>query len=340
METYHAVLAAIWFSLLGLVLVLTLLLDGFDLGVGLLSLVSRREEERALMLASMATVWHANQTWLVVLGGLLFGAFPLVYGVVLSALYIPVALMLFAFIVRGVSIEFYAHASNKLAWGRLFGWGSLVATLAQGLVLGAVLGGLRVEGGRFQGGVWDWLSPFSCLVALCVVAAYLLLGATYLIWKTEGETQERAYSQARAFAFYVLVSFGAALLWTRSLHPFLSRSWAAWPGLLTSSLPLVLAAVLFVLLLASLQRRREGQPFLWTLLLLALAMAGLAGSLHPYVIPPRLSLREASAPALILGVMLVGFGLVLPFMLWYNAFQYRVFRGKAQADYNQEPYAE
>ena len=232
MSGAQADLALVWYLLLALVLALTLLLDGLDLGVGVLSLFLRREEERGLMMASVAGVWHANQTWLVVLGALLFGAFPLAYGLVLSALYLPVALMLLGFILRGVSLEYYSHAADPRPWGLAFGLGSLLATLAQGLGLGALLSGLPLVAGRYSGGAWGWLSPFSFAAALGLLGCFVLMGAGWLVLKTNGELQDKARRAARATSFFLLLAAPALILWSCRLHPFLSARWLAWPGML------------------------------------------------------------------------------------------------------------
>jgi cytochrome d ubiquinol oxidase subunit II len=204
MDALQLFLGNIWFFLIGLMLVLYVVLDGFDLGVGILSLFTSDEEHRGVMMASLGSVWDANETWLVVLGGALFGAFPLVYGLTLHALYIPVMLMIFGLIFRGVAFEFHAHARRKWPWGVAFGAGSLVAAACQGVILGAVIGGLSVHENRFTGGLWDWLHPFPLLVAAGVISGYALLGASFLIVKTTGEIQQRSYRRARISAWAML----------------------------------------------------------------------------------------------------------------------------------------
>jgi cytochrome bd ubiquinol oxidase subunit II len=330
MSALHADLALVWYLLLAFILLLVLLLDGFSLGVGILSLFVGPEDERGLMIASVARIWHANQTWLVVLGALLFGAFPLVYGLVLSALYIPVALMLLGFIFRGVSLEYYSHTDNKGVWGLFFGLGSLLAASAQGFALGALLHGLPIAGGRFAGGTWSWLSPFSLLAALTVLGAYVLSGAAWLIMKIQDALQEKALRAARAAAFFLLVAVPGLVAWSLGLHPALHRNWFLWPGLVYSSLPLGLAALCFAGLVVCLAQRREGTSFVLALLLLLLCVGGLAGSLFPLVVPPGLTVFQAASAEINLEFMLWGFAWVLPLMLAYNAYQYWVFRGKVE----------
>ncbi len=333
MSGIHADLAVTWYLLLVFVLLLVFLLDGFSLGVGIVSLFVGPESQRGVVLASVGRIWHANQTWLVVLGALLFGAFPLAYGLLLSALYVPVALMLLGFMFRGVSLEYYGHAERKGRWGLAFGLGSLAAALAQGLALGALLEGLPLAGGRVLGGPWLWLSPFTLLAALCVLGSYALTGAAWLVLKTSGELQQKALRAARAAAFFLLLTAPALIIWSLQLHPMLSRRWLAWPGLLFTSLPLLLAAAAFVVLVAALARRWEGACFLLALLMVLLALAALVGSWFPVLLPPGLTATEAAAATINLKFMLVGVGLALPLMLAYNAYQYWVFRGKVGEGY-------
>ncbi|MCB2190627.1 MAG: cytochrome d ubiquinol oxidase subunit II [Deltaproteobacteria bacterium] len=336
MSVLHADLALVWYLLLAFVLLLVLLLDGLDLGVGILSLFVRQEEQRGAMMASVSTVWHANQTWLVVLGALLFGAFPLVYGLALSALYIPVALMLLGFVFRGVSLEYYNHAADQRRWGLAFGFGSLLATVAQGLALGTLLSGLPVSGERFSGGAWVWLSPFSFAATLGLLGSFLLSGAGWLVLKTSGQARERALRAARAVAFFLLIAAPVLILWSCRMHPFLTARWLSWPGLLISSLPLALATASFVGLVVSLARRWDPGCFWFALLTNLLILAALAGSIYPVIVPPGITVSQAVAGEINLEFMLVGVGILLPLMLAYNAYQYWIFRGKVEQGYGYE----
>ncbi len=329
-------LVLVWYLLLSFALLLTILLDGMDLGVGILSLFLSEEEQRGAMLASIGSIWHANQTWLVVLGALLFGAFPLVYGLVLSALYLPVALMLLGFIFRGVSLEYYPSAENKRLWGLAFGLGSLLAAVAQGLALGALLAGLPLQAGRYSGGTWGWLSPFSLAATLGVLGVFVLAGGAWLVLKTTGEVREKARRAARAAAFFLLIAAPALIAWACGLHPFLTSRWLAWPGMLLTSLPLALAAIAFVLLVVSLARGWEASSFAMALVMLLLALVSLAGSLYPVVVPPGLTAFQAASAPINLKFMLTGIAVVLPLMLAYNAYQYWVFRGKVGEGYEPE----
>lgn len=331
MNELQIFLGNIWFFLIGLMLVLYVVLDGFDLGVGTLSLFARDENQRGIMMASLGSVWDANETWLVLLGGALFGAFPLVYGIALHALYIPIMLMLFGLIFRGVAFEFYEYAQHKQLWGVAFGAGSALAGVSQGLALGAIIQGIQVEGGRFSGGgggVWDWLSPFSLIVGAGVVAGYGLLGATYLILKTEGEIQQRNYRRAQRMAWLMLVAAAIVTIATPFLHAGITVRWLAFPMLYyLVTLPLAAIAVFFMLL-RSLRKRHESAPFVWSLIIFLLSFTGLALSLFPYLLPPSVSIANAAASPKTLVFMLTGIGLLLPVMLIYNGYQYMVFRGK------------
>lgn len=323
-------LADIWFWLIGFILILYVVLDGFDLGAGVLHLWTRDERRRAAILGALGYTWHANQTWLVVLGGLLFGAFPLAYGVVLSALYIPIGLMLLGLILRGVSFEFREEAHNKVIWNLAFGGGSLLAALAQGFVLGGVLSGLPMTGDTYVGGIWAWLTPFTFLVSVGLVCGYLQLGATYLIIKTDPEMHPYLRKQASMATFLVLFSAIGAVFWSAQRYPVFVEKWLSWPGLVTTSLPLGLALVTFFWLLNTLRTgKSEAAPFIQAVIIFVLAFVSLAGSLYPLILPPQVTVYQAAAPALTLKVMLVVIVPLLPVMLLYNAYQYRVFSGKA-----------
>lgn len=332
MDTVHLFLADIWFFIIGFMLVLYVVLDGFDLGVGVLSLCARDEQRRATLMASLGGIWDANETWLVVLGGALFGAFPLAYAIALHALYIPITLMIFGLILRGVAFEFHAHAHNKTPWGFAFGIGSLFAAVAQGLVLGGIISGIAVQDGAFAGGVWDWLNPFALLVAAGVVSGYALLGATYLIIKTREELQTRSYRRAQRAAWLMLVAAAGVTLWTPLLYPQVITTWFSVPGMFYIGLLPLGACIAFWMLLRGLRRRQESAPFIWSLVIFVLSFAGLAISLYPYLLPPTVDIATAAASPKTLIFMLTGIGMLLPVMVIYNGYQYLVFRGKVDGE--------
>jgi cytochrome d ubiquinol oxidase subunit II len=329
METLTYFLPQVWFGILALFLFLYVMLDGFDLGVGILSLTSSTEERRSILMTSLSNIWDANETWLVLMGGGLFGAFPLAYGTILNALYIPIILMVFGFIFRGVAFEFRELANRKFFWNLAFGAGSFTAALCQGFALGAVFAGIKVdETGHFIGTMWDWLSWQSVLVALTLIQGYVLIGSTYLIWKTSGELQETHYKTAKIAAWTtltgaILITITTPLFYEyareRLFHPPLIYIFAAIP---------LLGILLIWRLLRSLNRKAERAPFVWTILLFLLTFIGLSLVIFPYIIPTQITIYEAAADPSALVFMLIFIGALIPVMLFYNIYQYAVFRGK------------
>jgi len=323
-------LGNIWFFIVGVMLVLYVVLDGFDLGVGVLAVFARDESERSLLMSSLGSVWDANETWLVVLGGALFGAFPIAYGTVLHALYIPIMLMIFALIFRGVSFEYHEHAENKRPWGVGFVVGSTLAAAAQGLALGAIIGGINTTKGIFTGSAWEWLTPFSLVVAVGVVFGYALLGATYLIMKTEGELQRRQYRYAMISAWIMLLVAAVVTIRTPFYYPDVADRWFSTPTFFYIAPLPIGASVAFWMLLRAIHRRHEHAPFVWTIIIFLCSFGGLAASLFPTLIPPHITVATAAASPKTLAFMLTGIGMLLPVMIIYNAYQYLVFRGKVK----------
>jgi cytochrome bd ubiquinol oxidase subunit II len=329
----HLFLVNVWLGFLGLFLVLYVVLDGFDLGIGVLSLFARGEERRNIMMASLGSVWDANESWLVVLGGTLFGAFPLAYGIVLNALYLPLVSMLLALIFRAVAFEFREHARNKTGWNLAFGLGSLAATVCQGFALGGLIGGITVVKGAFAGGVFDWLTPFSAVVALGVVFGYVLLGATYLIIKTDGVQQAHSRRQAWIAFALMLAAATAVSIWTPLRFPAIEARWFAAPNIYWFAVPPLFALLCSGMLARALHLRFEHAPLFWAIGVFLASTAGLAASFYPDIVPHAVTASEASADSLTLAFMLLGIGILVPTMLVYNAYQYLVFRGKAQIGY-------
>jgi cytochrome d ubiquinol oxidase subunit II len=334
MDTVHFLLADIWFFMLGFLLVLYVLLDGFDLGVGMLSLFAG-DERREIMMTSLSSVWDANETWLVLLGGVLFGAFPLVYGIVLHALYIPIMLMLLGLILRGVAFEFREHARTKWPWNLAFCGGSFLAAGSQGLALGAWVEGIPVVDGAFAGLARDAFSPFSVIVAMGVIVGYSLLGATYLIMKTEGPLQRHSVHWARVAGWQMMLVAGLVTLWTPLINEHIAEKWLTPPY--HFSVPPLFALFAFGMLLRALRRGYEKAPFFWSIGIFLASFTGLATSLYPYLIPPTITLHQAASSSHTLVFMLAGIGLLMPIMMIYNGYQYLVFRGKVRAE---ESYAE
>ncbi len=322
-------LPQVWFVILALFLLLYVMLDGFDLGVGILSLTSSDEERRSILMTSLGNIWDANETWLVLMGGALFGAFPLAYATILNALYIPIFMMIFGLIFRAVAFEFREHSGRKLVWNFAFGAGSFLAALGQGFALGAVIAGIEVDAaGHFIGSVWDWLDWRSLLVALTLIQGYVLIGSTYLILKTEGDLQKTHYRTAKLAAITTLI--GAVLITiatpifyeavrTRLFSPPLIYIFVLIPGL---------GVALVGLLLRSLQRKEEVTPFVWTILIFLLTFIGLGLIVFPYIIPTQITIYQAAASPSALVFMLTFIGALIPIMLFYNIYNYVVFRGK------------
>ncbi len=322
----------LWVVLVGLVVILYVVLDGFVLGVGLLFPLSGSEKERDVMMESIGPVWDSNQTWIVFGGGALFATFPLIYTTLFSALYIPLFTFLFGLIFRGVAFEFRANATRKTAWNRAFFIGSALAALAQGVVIGAYLSGIRVQDGIFAGGAWDWLRPFNLMTGVALMAGYALLGATYLIIKTTGEVQLKAYAIARRAAWVVAGFLVLVSIWSPFHVPELVARWWSAPRIYYVWVLPLIGVVAFWRLLASLKRRHEVQPFICTLFLFLSAYLGLQSAIYPYAVPPGLTIFEAAAQRETQIITLIGACITLPFVLGYTIYSYRVFRGKVDAD--------
>ena len=317
----HATLTSAWFGLIGLMLVLYVVTDGFDLGIGILSLVTREEHDRSLMMHSIGHVWDANETWLVVLGGALFGAFPAAYALLLSTLYIPVMAMIAGLILRGAAIEFRHPAQFKRAWDIAFGAGSLIAALAQGVILGRVITGLLPG---LASGI------FVALTALGVASGYALLGATYLVKKTTGRVEQAARNYALGAA---ATTIAAAILLTAGTRVISPIAQSRWNDPAVFQLLLVLGAIsasAFAAVVWAVLAHHSQAPFRAAVLLFISSFAGLALSLFPDLVPGRLSLAEAASSQSTLVFMMVGIGILMPIMMGYNFYQYFVFRGKMQ----------
>ncbi|MBC2667863.1 cytochrome d ubiquinol oxidase subunit II [Novosphingobium piscinae] len=322
-------LTVIWALIIGFAIVAYVVMDGFDLGIGILFPGLDVGPERDTAMNSIAPVWDGNETWLVLGGGGLLAAFPLAYSIILPALYAPIIAMLLALVLRGVAFEFrWRDPRHRAFWDRAFHTGSLVATVAQGIALGALLQGIRVEGRAYAGGWWDWLTPFSLLTGAGMVAGYALLGSCWLVWKTEGSLQDKAYARARAAAVLLLAALGAVSIATLGLEAKYHQRWLAFPGILaTAQVPLA-TGVVSVLFFRALAARREALPFFLALALFGLAITGLGISIWPDVIPTRVTIWEAAAPERSQWFMLVGAGVMVPIILAYTGWAYWVFRGK------------
>ncbi len=323
-------LPLIWAVVIIFGIMMYVVMDGFDLGIGILFPFVKGERDRDVMMNTVAPVWDGNETWLVLGGAALFGAFPLAYAVVLEALYLPLILMLMGLIFRGVAFEFRfkAKADKRHLWDKAFIWGSLVATFFQGVALGAFIEGFKVVDRRYAGGTLDWLTPFALFSGLGLIVAYALLGCTWLIMKTEGKLQEQMHNLARPLALVLLAVIGIVSLWTPLAYPDIAHRWFSMPNLLWFMPVPLLVLVTFYGLLKAVARNAHYTPFLLTLVLIFLGYSGLGISLWPNIIPPSISIWDAAAPPQSQGFMLVGTLFILPFILGYTYWSYYVFRGK------------
>ena len=325
-------LPVVWAAIIGIAVALYVVLDGFDLGVGILFPLFPEEAHRDQMMNSVAPFWDGNETWLVLGGGGLWIAFPTAFAIIMPALYVPVIVMLLALIFRGVAFEFRWVAKPSHRWWDIaFAGGSIVATFAQGLVLGGYLQGITVQGRQFAGGTFDWLTPFSLLCGFALLAGYALIGATWLAMKTEGPVEQRARPLAKVLLLATVAFIGVVSIWTPLAFPRIAQRWFTMPDLLYfSPVPLATAAVMLGCWYG-LVRRKRVQPFVCAVLLFLLAYSGLVVSNVPYIVPPSLTVYEAAAHRNAQVFVLVGVAILLPVILGYTVFNYWIFRGRVKA---------
>ncbi|HEY4135455.1 MAG TPA: cytochrome d ubiquinol oxidase subunit II [Alphaproteobacteria bacterium] len=326
-------LPLIWAGIIAFAVFMYVLMDGFDLGIGILFPHAPSHADRDLMMNSVAPVWDGNETWLVLGGGGLMAAFPLAYAVILPALYIPLLVMLIALIFRGVAFEFRFKAdSSRHLWDKAFHYGSLVATFAQGVALGAFIQGFEVSGRDYVGGSFAWATPFSLLTGVGLVAGYVLLGAGWLILKTEGPLQDWAFKVARVALIATLAFVAMVSLVTPLTEPAIAARWFRWPNIAYLSPVPIVTALLTLGLWRALLKRQERAPLLFGFGLFALSYLGLGISLWPHVAPPNITIWQATSAPISQAFMLVGTAFVVPTMLMYIAYSYWVFRGKIRGD--------
>jgi cytochrome d ubiquinol oxidase subunit II len=318
-----------WVALLAISILLYVLLDGFDLGVGMLFGLTRGEDRRRAMLSAVAPIWDGNETWLVVSGVILWGAFPIVYATLLSAFYLPLLVMLAGLILRGVAFEFRSKAERaRWLWDWSFAGGSFAATFIQGMTVGALVEGLPIKDGHYAGGDFGWFSPFAALCGVGLCLGYALLGACWLVKKCEGEIRDAAWRQIPYLAVGVLVFLAVVFVYALAENLQLMNRWIERPYLLV--FPAIAGAASFMLA-ASVRRRLDAWPFYMVALIFMSAFGTLAVSFWPYMIPFVVTVDEAAAPHSSLAFMFWGEGLfVFPLMLIYTAISYSVFRGKVR----------
>jgi cytochrome d ubiquinol oxidase subunit II len=305
------------------------LLDGFDLGVGILFLFDPDDEDRDQMMGSLTPFWDGNETWLVFGGVALFGAFPVAYAILLPALYLPAMLMLFALVFRGVAFEYRFKSSGSRRWWDLsFGAGAALAAFVQGIMLGTVVGGFQVNGHAFAGGAFDWLSPFTMMCGVGLMAAYSLYGATWLIMKTEGPVQAQARRSANVLLPLFVAFFALVSIWTPLRHPIVAERWFSMPNLFYLAPMPVLTALAILKLRRALGGGAERAPFLLMIAIFGLSFVGLGTSLYPHIVPYSMTIWQAAAAPGSQMFLLAGIAVMLPIVLAYTGYNYWVFRGK------------
>jgi cytochrome bd ubiquinol oxidase subunit II len=332
----HIDLTVVWAGIIVFAIAMYVVMDGFDLGIAILFTRFKVGAERDAAMNSIAPVWDGNETWLVMGGGGLMAAFPLAYSILLPALYAPMIAMLLGLVFRGVAFEFrWRDPSHRARWDAGFCIGSMVATFAQGVTLGALLQGIKISGRAYAGGYWDWFTPFSVLTGVSLVIGYALLGACWLIWKTSGPVHNDARRFAKPLTLGLRGAIAAVSIYTPFLDTKYYETWFTWPGLLGLAVMPIVVAAIGVLLYRRIDKGDDFLPFALTLSLFGLSLLGLAISLWPDVIPSRLSIWDAAAPRSSQIFMLVGASVLIPLILAYTGWAYWVFRGKvAEAGYH------
>jgi cytochrome bd ubiquinol oxidase subunit II len=330
-------LPGVWYALIATAIFLYILLDGFDLGVGILFPFAPTDQCRDRMMNSVAPFWDGNETWLVLGGGGLFAAFPLAYAILMPAFYIPVILMLLGLIFRGVAFEFRFKASEKSRgiWDYSFHYGSLVATFMQGMVLGTFVHGVSVQGRNFAGGALDWLSPFSIMTGVALVTGYALLGATWTIMKTEDDTQAWARKCARYLMLSVALFMGLVSLSMPLMNSDIKALWFSLPNFYFLQPMPILSVVFFIMLWRDLKaEKRELRPFFLTLGIFLMNYIGIGVSTWPWLVPFKVTLWDAAATPESQSLLLIGTIFLLPCILAYTGYCFWVFRGKASHEHD------
>jgi cytochrome d ubiquinol oxidase subunit II len=321
-------------ALLAFIIIMYVILDGFDLGIGILFPFTNNERERDWMMNSIAPVWDGNETWLVFGGAMLYGAFPLAYALLLPLLYMPIMLMVIALIFRGVSFEFrFKATSSKPLWNWVFSLSSVTATFLQGVILGCFVQGFK---GDFNAQILtiDWLTPFSLLTGLALISGYGLLGATWMLFKSTGKLRAKMSHYAKGLLVLVSLFLLFVSIWSPLHNPITLARWYSFPNMLyISPLPLITIFLIYCTW-NSINQKSEYMPFIYSILIFLCAYAGIAISVYPYLIPYQLNFWQAAAPASTLRFILVGVVLLLPLLLFYTGYAYYLFRGKTQDNYH------
>ena len=325
----HLDLVPVWTVILGVGVFMYVLLDGFDLGIGILAPMAPDDDARTLMMNTIAPVWDGNETWLILGGMGLLAAFPLAFAVIIPAVYFPLLLMLLGLIFRGVAFEFRLKKTTHRRWWDLsFFGGSAVATYFQGVVLGMYVEGFAVTGRVFSGTSFDWFRPFPLATGVGLLFGYALLGATWLVMKTEGGLQQWARKHATVALYGVLAFIAMVSIWTPLIHPQIAERWFSVPNIYYFALvPIVTAAIAWGTWRA-LRRDADYVPFIGAMGLFVMCYLGLGISLFPYIVPYAFTLWDAAAVPSAQMFLLIGTLFLLPIIFTYLGWSYYVFRGK------------
>ena len=322
-------LTVIWAFIIAFAVFAYVVMDGFDLGIGILFPTFKPGRERDRAMNSIAPVWDGKETWLVLGGGGLFAAFPLAYAVILPATYPLIIAMLLGLVFRGVAFEYrWRDPGHERFWDAAFTGGSLVAALAQGMTLGALLQGIEVEGRAYAGSWLDWLTPYTLLTGLGTVAGYALLGSTWLIWKLDGEGQAHARKLAVRAALATIALMGVVSLYNITLNAEYAAHWLAAPQIYYAAPVPIITGIIAISMLRAITRDRNSKPFWLAIALFFLGMAGLGVTIWPYVVPPGVTIWDAAAPERSQIFMLIGVAITMPLIIGYTVWAYWVFRGK------------
>ncbi len=326
-------LPSIWFFIICLEIGLYVVLDGADLGIGLLSLFPQKEDERSVLIHTVGPIWDANETWLVIAGGTLFGAFPLAYAIVLNALYIPIYIMIFGFILRAAAFEFRVVSKHKRFWSALFGLGSLLAIVGQGAAAGGLLSGIAITNGHFGGGAFDWATPITLFTTIGIAMSYAVVGYAYLIKKTAHELHAESFVNILGASLITIASFIVLTLLLPAQHYIFLQRWTVEP---TRSFLIAVVGLIAlfgaILIWGAIRRSLHHELHGLTLAIFVLAFLGLIVGVYPYMIPPILTAQDLAASSSTLTFMLWGLGPLLPIVFAYNVYMYHVFRGTTADD--------
>jgi cytochrome bd ubiquinol oxidase subunit II len=326
-------LVPIWTTILAIGVFLYVALDGFDLGVGMLYILAPDRHSRNLLMNSIAPIWDGNETWLILGGVGLLAAFPVAFAIIIPAAYFPILLMLLALIFRGLAFEFrYRDAEHRTFWDYGFAAGSGLAAFAQGVILGSFIQGYHVEGRAFVGSSWDCFTTFSIFIGVALMFGYSLLGAGWLVIKTEGALQDWARAFGRWCLILTALAIGVVSLWTPYADPHIATRWFSWPNIaLLAPVPLITLALVWYAW-RSLNDESEYGPFIGSLGLFVMSYLGIAISLWPMIVPGHFTLHQAASSPSTQAFLLIGTLVLLPVILLYTGWSYWVFRGKVRAD--------